>query len=235
MTDEPNQQSDFIRDYVFPIAAVTQSGPGERRFERLLGTGFLIGRRGFALTATHVLNLQANEISAGMFVQDGKWRAHDLTDLAVHPTEDVALIKLEGRDFGSICRLGGTWEGQSARYMSWGYPEDVLHEVVREGHAAARPDLVYSEGYIRRRLSDTSLPLIKGSQFFELSDQAGGGCSGSPLLKRVNQETWPLIGIYLGERTNDSGVRVGYAVREEAFRDWSPDLLGQTVMAESEV
>ena len=35
---------------------------------------------------------------------------------------------------------------------------------------------------------------------------------------------WGLIGIYVGERQSD-GVHVGYAAREENFRDWLLPLL----------
>lgn len=102
------------------------------------------------------------------------------------------------------------------RYMLWGYPVDVQYEVPNEhGVALPRPDLVYVEGYVRRRLSNIDLPGIRGSQFFELDSAAGAGCSGAPvILRQTGGGDWQVTGVYVGNRVNETeGVRVGYATR----------------------
>ena len=67
------------------------------------------------------------------------------------------MLKLAERLTPSWMRLAGTWEGQSLPHRSWGYPENVMYEAVDNGVAQPRPDLVYTQGYIRRRVS-SSLP-----------------------------------------------------------------------------
>jgi hypothetical protein len=111
----------------------------------------------------------------------------------------------------------------------------MLLEIVEEGHARPRPDLVYTQGYIRRRISDIPIPGIRGNGFFELSEVAGAGCSGSPVMLITSGPAWLVIGVYVGQRiaAGDDLVRVGYAAREDLFRDWVPDLLGVSVIAES--
>lgn len=36
----------------------------------------------------------------------------------------------------------------------WGYPLDVTNELDDGNHVTPRPDLIFSEGHIRRRLTD---------------------------------------------------------------------------------
>ena len=48
------KQSDAIRDYIFPIAPAKKNHEGIE-LKKVLGTAFLIGSQGFALTAKHVI------------------------------------------------------------------------------------------------------------------------------------------------------------------------------------
>lgn len=73
------------------------------------------------------------------------------------------------------------------------------------------------------------------AQFFELSEPAGGGCSGGPVLRMGGGNRWLVVGVYVGQREIEGTdpVRVAYAAREESFRDWQPALLGRAVIDES--
>jgi len=227
-------QRDAIRDYIFPLVTVVPHGD-DVAYGRFLGTGFLIGSRGMALTAGHVVSaVEPGAHVAALFADlDGGWHAQTARSWEVHPTEDVAVLSLDGGPWRSFLRLAGTWEGQTLHYRLFGYPQDTLIEVVRDGRVVPRPDLIYSEGYIRRRITDLKIPTVRGAQLFELSAVAGRGCSGSPVLKITGTGPWEVIGIYVNERINDEAP-VAYAVREEAFRGWTPTLFGLTVLAESQ-
>jgi hypothetical protein len=230
MTD--SWQSNRIIDYVFPLCTVADPTTGPPwRIKSFLGTGFLIGNRGFALTAAHVIPDVPPDQIVAVFVRDGRWWGARLLAHERHPTEDVGIVRLAGEPWRSFFRLSNTWEGSSKGYQMWGYPEDVAHELEREGRVITRPDLVYAEGYLRRRVT-TQLPRIRGSEFFEVSEVVGPGCSGSPLY--VNRQPfWDVIGIYVGERLNHRSTSVAYAVREDAFRDWVPSCLRVSVLTES--
>ena len=147
----------------------------------------------------------------------------------VHSKEDLGLVQLENVKQPwkpSFLILARTDERASCPYQQWAYPQDVLYDIVEGGVAQERPDLVYFEGYVRRCLTGIPLPAIKGESFFEVSTPAGPGASGSPLIRKHRQgPAWPVIGIYVGERASDSGTQVGYAVREDAIRQWEPELL----------
>jgi len=225
-------QGDAIRDYIFPLALRGNSEDAPH-FGGLLGSAFLIGNNGFALTAGHVLAELGNGKAMGCFVRNDEWVSFDVLEAEVHPQEDVGIVKLAGRNWSSFMRLCQTWQGQSLRYRSFGYPEDAALELESEGRVAPRPDLVYTEGYIRRRITH-QLPGMRGTQLFELSAVAGSGCSGSPVMK-ISKPVWDVAGIYIGERRNNQGVEVGYAVRAEGFREWVPSILGTTLLAESSI
>jgi len=219
------QQGDGIRDYVFPICRVE-----EGNLVGFLGTAFLIGTRGYAITAAHCLSAETG--LAAIFVGHDGWYSWGVTEGHEHPTEDIALIRLAGRGWKSIFTVSPAPEHSSRDYSSFGYPEDAYWEVVRNDVAAPRPDLVYTQGYVRRRLTDIPLGHIRGSSFYELSDVAGAGCSGSPIFVR-ERPRWRVFGVYVGERRTEGGSSVGYAVRSDAFADWQPEGLAHTVSAEA--
>jgi hypothetical protein len=125
----------------------------------------------------------------------------------------------------------------SSHYYLFGYPEDAAYEIVRDDRAQVRPDLVYSEGHVRRRIAGVPLPKIRGTVFLELSGVAGGGCSGSPVFKTRSpfeiRRPWLLTGVYVGERITDRATSVGYAVPSDEISSWAPDLLGRTLQQEA--
>lgn len=107
-----------------------------------------------------------------------------------------------------------------------------MYELEDFRKAIGRPDMIYLQGYIRR---STNHPIqkIRGKSFFELSQIGGTGCSGSPIFKIDQFKKWRVMGVYVGERLNDRGTSVSYAVREDAIREWSPQLLGHSILVEA--
>ncbi len=116
-------QGDAIRDYVFPLVTVVPGGR-DVAYDRFLGTGFLIGSRGMGLTAGHVVStVEPGTHVAALFVDlDDGWHALTAKSWEVHPTEDVAVLLLEGGPWRSFFRLAGTYEGQTVPYPLFGYP-----------------------------------------------------------------------------------------------------------------
>ena len=235
----PFVQGDSVRDFVFPLAQASQSPDGSIRYERYLGTAFFIGKRGFALTAAHVLDARdpKHALLVGLFADDG-WYAFQVDGVECHPTEDVAILRVDGGPWNSPFRASGTWEGASREYQLWGYPLDaaLVDTNVAGKVTSTTPDLVYFKGYVRRRIT-RSLNGLTGASFFELSQPAYGGCSGGPLWYRGDKGVWRLIGIYVGylpaSKPDEPFLCVGYAVREEAFRDWAPGLLQRSIAKEA--
>jgi len=62
----------------------------------------------------------------------------------------------------------------------------------------------------------------------------------TPIIRRTQNAgaAWQLIGIHVAERSSQAAaeeatITVGYAVREEAIRDWRPAMLSQSLADES--
>ena len=231
------KQGDRVRDVVFPLVK-TKIVDGLLEYNGLVGTGFLIGKKGYALTAAHVieqLGLENGEKSSGLFVGKGnKWYSFEVIGHAKHPSEDVAIIKLQG-NFHSWLRIHPQSEHQSAEYESWGYPIEVAEQAAKfEESRLERPDLIYIRGYVRRRISrELPVSVYRGKNFYELSDMGGHGCSGGPVILRKRfGSMWSVFGVYIGD--NSTGTPVGYAVRAESFENWQPSILTSTIREESE-
>lgn len=189
--------SPALRDVVLPVVTIDPGADGVW-LQRFLGSAFLIGSRGYALTAAHVIPAEGDGLAV-LAADDAGWRAHLVEGWEAHPTEDVAVLKVAGPLTPSWMSLAGSWEGQSLPYRSWGYPASVMYEIVDNGLARPRPDLVYTQGYIRRRVS-SPLPGLVGSQFFELSESVGCGCSGGPVLRMDAGTRWLVVGVYVAQR-----------------------------------
>lgn len=222
-----------IRDFVFPVGAV-QDG-----YYVLHGTSFLIGDRGFAVTAAHVVEqLQLGEPPVALFSDRSGWVAIPVIDAETHPTEDVGILKLAGDEWHSIMQVAPTKEHSSGEYHLWGYPERVAKEVrafaksAEEYERIVRPDLVFNKGYIRRRIQG-KLPVsvYRGEAFYELSQVAGSCCSGAPVInvRSMRGSHWEVFALYIGEETSSSHAAVGYATRFDAIREWRPKILGTTL------
>ena len=81
-----------VRDIVFPLILAEQTKVGESKMVAFLGTGFLIGSEGYALTAAHVVDIkvEANQAIVALFVnkETNKWEIFNADKADTHPTGD---------------------------------------------------------------------------------------------------------------------------------------------------
>lgn len=228
-----------IRDYIFPLLRGKVKNNNVIEPE-VIGTGFIIGQQGFALTAAHVIeqlteNLQTDNIIMALFVVNGKWQRIEIEKYEKHDTEDVGLLKLKDFNRKSFFVITDAIQHSSAEYNCWGYPREVAEELKHlQENAPQRPDLIYTQGYVRRRINNELYPtmIFRGKQFYELSETVGGGNSGAPLILKnsLGKSNSEVFGVYIGEKQNGN---LSYGVRAEAFADWSPKILGQKIIDES--
>jgi S1-C subfamily serine protease len=105
------KQGDMIRDFIFPIISFEILENGSVGYKQFFGTGFFLGNRGFALTAAHVANGFRNEKMAAMFVDvDLSWKLFPILGYELHPSEDIALLKIEGKNWLSLPYLLSGWD-----------------------------------------------------------------------------------------------------------------------------
>lgn len=239
----------LVRDMVFPIIHAKKVDGGIEMVS-FLGTGFLVGSKGYALTAAHVMEVDKVKDHAvvGMFVQKetGKWTVWNADLCDVHPSEDVALLKMRN-DHWEEAAFKVSFEKQFSafEYKLFGYPYANLYEDADarapDGRVLGRPDLIYSAGHIRRR-TNFSLPGIRGRCFYELSQPVGSGCSGSPIFT-VRGRSWEVVGIYVADKSESVSFyklnenldqeletiefpgALAYAVRLDDLSDWKPKVL----------
>ena len=224
-----------ISDVVLPIIEV-EGIPPNLAYKRCLGSGFLIGGSEYLLTAAHVFKSCQPGYAVALRVVDGRFETIQLDNITEHPTEDVAICSVKiPNHVNSFLQPSSTPEHQSLDCHVWGYPTDVLYdsdERGNDGRTLQRPELIFMKCYIRRRIT-RAIPPFKGSQFYEINDSAGAGCSGAPMVA-IKPFAWQVCGIYMGEMLREHGenpVRSrGYAVRMEAVADWlrqiNPSLIG---------
>lgn len=236
------KQSSLITDYIFPlIKAKKDPNTGNFVYEELIGTAFFIGNRGFALTAGHVIdqllenhNPEKDAIIA-IFNTHPSWTVFEIRSFEKHPTQDVGLIKVDGTNWKSIITITDKPQHSACEYHCWGYPHEIAKEYQKlEENSDERPDIIFTQGYVRRRITGDLYPtmIFKGTAFYELSETVGGGNSGGPVIlkKTTEQLKWHCFGIYIGEK---EGGNISYAIRADSFFDWRPEILGNSVGIES--
>ena len=104
-----------------------------------LGTAFLIGNKGFALTAGHVLPKNSLHKLAGMFVIQDKWHCFLVKQQEECVDADVALLEMQDGPTRSPFRCRNRWEGSSARYRQFGYPRNVVWELAPNEESRVMP------------------------------------------------------------------------------------------------
>jgi hypothetical protein len=238
-------QGENINDFIFPVARAEKRVEDELcyfDYKELIGTAFFIGNRGFALTAGHIVDQLTEKFNpdkealVARFHGPNSIHHFEIIQLEKHPTDDIGLIKINGSGWQAQIKLSAVHEGPSCEYHCWGYPIDVASEMTRyEPDAQEIPDLIFTKGYIRRRLDRKPITRIAyGTHFYEISELAGQGCSGAPLVaeyllkKNIGNQPWPVFAIYVSENSE-----VGYAIRLDEFLDWSPKILGKSIKAEA--
>ena len=234
MSHDPNT---YIRDIVIPVFQ-GQWTENSFEYESSIGTAFLIGNRGFAITAAHVIDQIGSDIgkaAVGFIGDDNQWIPIRIIDTEIHDLEDVGIIKLEKCPIASWLVSSDKHENQSCTYDSWGYPIAIAELSKKyEEHQLESPDLIYTHGYVRRRISkQLPVSIFRGSAFYELSEVAGEGCSGSPVIARtsIGKPFWEVFGIYIG--TANAGFEASYAVRSDAIFNWHPKIINRTLREES--
>lgn len=214
-----------IGPVVFPLLRIDPSVP----VAQLIGTGFLLGGHAIGVTAAHVLPADTTNVFAWRVV-GGESKAQPLDCVERHPSVDLAVFRLPSIDadespleFRDAKVVGGT------AYVQWGYPVDAAYREPSAGTVPSRvsPEPVFVRGYVRRRY-DHELPLaeVPGTQFLELSELAGRGASGSPVMSEqdARRQRWHVLGVYVGENLSLDVDRppVSYALRCDAFSGWRP-------------
>jgi hypothetical protein len=226
-----------VDSYVVPLMLVTLDMADPElpvRVESVEGTGFLLaGGRGLGITARHVAqtlrastSVPERRLAVAAFVDsDGNFRNSIIGRFDLHPTEDVALFRLEDDDFYSPYTLTADRHYGGVDYCLWGYPDDVRHDYFTEEARPMNVPLVYSAGHIRRRVSaEVHVDDVPGRNFYELSTPAGGCCSGAPVALRG--DPFRVVGVYVGERRNFANTfAVGFATRSEVIAQQWPQLV----------
>lgn len=250
------QRHGAIAGYVLPLAVgiVRPNDEHPLRVGTVEGTGFLVaGGRGLGVTARHVMKALLakapipdysvpvsrsveTRVPLAMFTDDnGQYRASPIAAVDPHPSDDVALFRLPDQDlYSPYTFTADRYEG-SAEYAVWGYPDEVRYDYFTEGHTLLNVPLIFSGGYIRRRITaEIPPPGPPGRSFYELSNPAGSCCSGAPVS--IRRDPWRAVGVYVGERRQPDrhlsdtevvvGSAVGYATRADALVEQWPQLFG---------
>jgi hypothetical protein len=120
------------------------------------GTAFFPCANEYLLTAAHCLDGKEIENLGVLHPGDGdQWTAFQVSEVESHPQHDLAVLRLRCRPkvgATNMFRFSKVDVRSSFKYMLWGYPDDAARDRVEAGVAILLPDLVYSEGHVRRRL-----------------------------------------------------------------------------------
>ena len=224
------------RDLVLPISNLDflEESNLNTKTAELVGTCFLIGGRGYALTAGHVID-QIRKDRGYVLIRNGtKWDASLIYESEVHPNDDVGIVRFDHtRSLVSPIQLSDVDVTAGQDYHMWSYPEETASEVKNfPNHSASfasfRPAIVFFRGYVRRSIyhnPNPNISIYRGERYYEISEVAGACASGSPVLTPEGR----VFAIYVGENSN----RCGYASMLSSALSWSPTVLGHSILEEA--
>jgi hypothetical protein len=229
--------SNNTRHVVLPVCSIEISEAGEPNYDtaELSGTCFLIGGKGYALTAAHVVE-QIGRRGRVFFPDGNEWDACTIVEAERHPTEDVAILRIDLPEPVVSPIIYAQHEPfPGGEYNMWAYPEVIAKEVEHHGPYRGglrfNPAPIYFRGYIRRKMQYSPHPglgMYVGDNFYEVSEIGGSCCSGAPLT--TISELPGVFAIYIGEAQAER--RCGYATNLMKVLDWVPEILGKAIRYE---
>jgi S1-C subfamily serine protease len=145
------------------------------------GTGFLIEAKGLMITNAHVVKNSEN-----IYVQNNKGEQFKAIVLRLDPTKDIAIIKIDDRNFKPSASLPYGIKRTSA---------DIAEPIFTMGFP--RDEIVYGEGYLSARTGFNGDTLS-----CQISVDANPGNSGGPVFNRNGE----VIGILSKKETGADGA-----------------------------
>jgi S1-C subfamily serine protease len=170
----------------------------QRRFETIVGSGFVIDREGYALTNAHVVDGAA---SLSVTLDNGD--KHPARTIGLDPVLDLALIRVEGRNNLPVARFG---DSSTLR---------VGEEVVAIGNPIGL-DQTMTRGIVSglNRL----LPGVSDQPMIQTDAPINPGNSGGPLVDRCGA----VVGI--NTFISEEAQAIGFAVPVNAVKTVLKDL-----------
>ena len=193
-----------VRDLIFPIGVFKKDDDGEFEMVSFLGTGFVFGTQGFALTAAHVVtcSLAENHLIMGMFVNanNNQWEVQNIDICDIHPKEDVALLKLSGfRLTEKAIEISFDKQFSAFEYKLFGYPYELSQPV---GAGCSGSPIFWLKGHT---------PVVVGIYLADKSE--------SLVFNGFNEN------LQWGLQTIELPGSLSYAVRMDSLSDWIPKKL----------
>lgn len=144
------------------------------------GTGFLIEAKGLMITNAHVVKNSKN-----IYVQNNKGEQFKAIVLRLDPTKDIAIIKIDDRNFKPSASLPYGIKKVSA---------DIAEPIFTMGFP--RDEIVYGQGYLSARTGFNGDTLS-----CQISVDANPGNSGGPVFNRNGE----IVGILSKKETGAEG------------------------------
>lgn len=250
----------YLQSYVFPVALYSVQD-GEANVKEVMGTSFLIGKRGVFLTARHVMesaqaNAKAKDLQYGLVVKgdDGNspksFIARPLFIEFAEAPYDIAVGQIT-YGFASTLTLQSVDVELWKEVATFGYPLNA----VSGSPTDLRLNIRGHRGYVQRVLSPGDIPVGTSPAAFELSFLLGRGISGAPLFIHSNPQDI-VVGVCVGsirsELVEDERLEVmdnnstylelklkieeyGVAHDLRPLHDWRPvGLHGKSLLEESQ-
>jgi S1-C subfamily serine protease len=181
--------------------------PASPRPGKYTGTGFLISANGYVATSHHVI-----KGADSVYIENEKFGLLKTSVAYSDPANDVAILRIENKDFSPVRNVPYTISGDEA---------DLGEDVFTLGFP--REDVVFGEG---------SVSAVTGyrqdSNAYQVSVPVNPGNSGGPLLNEKGE----LIGIISGIQTETSGA--AFAIKStvllDAIQHVTPDTLNKPLL-----
>ncbi len=192
------------KEYILPLSNNSQA-PTTERTDIGGGSGFIISKDGYVLTSNHVVS----DVTANYTVILDPAHKYDAKVLSRNPINDIAVLKIEGRNFPYAPMADSTYVDLGEEVIAIGNPLGEFTDTISSGIISGLSRYISAFGGMDHQMQN-----LRG--LIQTDAAINPGNSGGPLVNMKGQVIGINTAMIMGAQNIGFAIPINYAKKDWA-------------------